>query len=1341
MRKTFLQSINSMQAISRLGFGFLALLFSVAAFGQVPDCDEAYIACNDNVQISLNLDCEVVVDYDMIVEDPYDPTYMNDDGMIVPSYAIEIQDLDGNPLFDDSGDPLTVIGEDFEGQTLKIKVTYLPCDISCWGHATIEDKFPPQIITCADITVSCDTEIDTLSLKNNSLYTAFYRPIVLENCQGEMYEHTDYPGAVLCEDGFAQIYTRVWEISDRYENTSSCIQKIFVERADVDDIIFPADYIVDPTNENFCASSSACFGQNPSYSPPTEDDFPPSIAGMPDHYACPNLDFFYTDVPFDMCGVSVKMLRTWFAIDWCTGETREEGQNIEFLDTEPPLCTATTVDTFYRANADLHTCLADLVIAEPMCVCDVDANVTFTVEWLGADESGDPLSGPYSSDGVVSIGSGGYTIEDLPVGPYWLKFVVTDGCGNSTECFTEAKVEGSQNPHAVCEANTIIELGPDHTATMYGETQLDDNSIDPCGSIVNYMIKRVNEHCDDLEEDLEYGDFVTFCCDDLDRTDIQVMLKVTDNEGNTDECTGVVNVTGDISASVTCPTGSLPDVDCGEDYTVGTFPDVTISYDSDCSVPTSESVAYSGTLDCGVGTITRTVTVRNSNTGTTIKTCSLSIDVVNNDPFGTADIDCPDDIVVDGCNGSTSPDVIGGKPSLSNNSSCSDLVMSYDDVPVSDWYVSPYCSTFKRVWTIIDWCRYDVDNPTEGVFTCEQLIHINSATGPVFTSSCENITVAGGFSCEAEVSLVAVAIDSDGCTPGSQLTYTWQIDAGNNGSYDFDGVGNDASGTYPVGTHKVKFTATDACGNDEMCMYTFTVTGTNGPTPICRAHLIIGMGNNGVAEIWASDFDIKSEAGCGSDEDLSFSFTEDGNTPALDYDCDDIENGIGQTFDLNVYVIDEGGMSEFCAVTLEIQDNKDVCLDADDMARIQGKVYNEDFIGLESFDVALHEDQVNNSLVEATDEEGDYSFESVEFYDAYEVDPENDIHPLNGVSTLDIVIIQQHILGFKDLDSPYKIIAADVNNSEDITALDLLDIRRLILGVTADYPNNESWTFVNANHVFLDPNTPWDYARTFTIPSMYVDITNAEFIAVKTGDVNGSVMEGFTGDDAETRSNISYDLNIEDRSFAAGEQFTVSFNAAESIQTVGLQASLGFDQNVMELVSYEGNLVSLNDWNVVSKAGHFAISADYVQGLHINENEALFSLTFKAKEAGTLSDLLSITNTVEAEIYNQDLSISELDLNYRDDVSSTEKGFELYQNEPNPFSNVSMIPFYTPENAEVNLTVYDAAGRVLLEQSNSFAKGFQSFEIEADKIDQNGILIYRVESGDFSQMKKMVLLK
>jgi hypothetical protein len=65
---------------------------------------------------------------------------------------------------------------------------------------------------------------------------------------------------------------------------------------------------------------------------------------------------------------------------------------------------------------------------------------------------------------------------------------------------------------------------------------------------------------------------------------------------------------------------------------------------------------------------------------------------------------------------------------------------------------------------------------------------------------------------------------------------------------------------------------------------------------------------------------------------------------------------------------------------------------------------------------------------------------------AYEITPSKDDDALNGITTADIILIQKHILGLQTLDSPYKLIAADVNHDEKIGGNDIINIRKLLLG-------------------------------------------------------------------------------------------------------------------------------------------------------------------------------------------------------------------------------------------------------------------------------------------------------
>ena len=73
--------------------------------------------------------------------------------------------------------------------------------------------------------------------------------------------------------------------------------------------------------------------------------------------------------------------------------------------------------------------------------------------------------------------------------------------------------------------------------------------------------------------------------------------------------------------------------------------------------------------------------------------------------------------------------------------------------------------------------------------------------------------------------------------------------------------------------------------------------------------------------------------------------------------------------------------------------------------------------------------------------------------------PKKNIGYDNGVSTLDLVKIQKHILGKSLLESEMRKVAADVNNDGKVSALDLVDIRKLILGKTTEFDKVGSWKF------------------------------------------------------------------------------------------------------------------------------------------------------------------------------------------------------------------------------------------------------------------------------------------
>ena len=92
------------------------------------------------------------------------------------------------------------------------------------------------------------------------------------------------------------------------------------------------------------------------------------------------------------------------------------------------------------------------------------------------------------------------------------------------------------------------------------------------------------------------------------------------------------------------------------------------------------------------------------------------------------------------------------------------------------------------------------------------------------------------------------------------------------------------------------------------------------------------------------------------------------------------------------------------------------------------------------------------------------------------------------------------------------------------------------------------------------------------------------------------------------------------------------------------------------------------------------------------------------------------------------------------------QGFALEQNFPNPFNPFTTLRYDLPENALVNITIYDMMGRVVRTMVNTQQNaGFKSLRWNAtnDKgaLISAGLYLYTIQAGEFRQTKKMVLLK
>lgn len=85
--------------------------------------------------------------------------------------------------------------------------------------------------------------------------------------------------------------------------------------------------------------------------------------------------------------------------------------------------------------------------------------------------------------------------------------------------------------------------------------------------------------------------------------------------------------------------------------------------------------------------------------------------------------------------------------------------------------------------------------------------------------------------------------------------------------------------------------------------------------------------------------------------------------------------------------------------------------------------------------------------------------------------------------------------------------------------------------------------------------------------------------------------------------------------------------------------------------------------------------------------------------------------------------------------------FKLYNNYPNPFNPSTSIKYDVPKNTFVNLSVYDILGRLVTNLVNQDMTAGRYDVVWDAKNYASGTYIYKLEAGDVSYVKKIILVK
>ena len=458
-------------------------------------------------------------------------------------------------------------------------------------------------------------------------------------------------------------------------------------------------------------------------------------------------------------------------------------------------------------------------------------------------------------------------------------------------------------------------------------------------------------------------------------------------------------------------------------------------------------------------------------------------------------------------------------------------------------------------------------------------------------------------------------------------------------------------------------------------------------------------------------------------------------------------------YSVEIWVKDESGRTASCSTTIRIADANNYCIPP---LSIKGKIQMEN----NNFIRANNDLMTFNSTVLSSQFSADFTFGNLQNGQSYRVVPQRPKDWLNGVTTFDIALISRHLLDIEPFNSPYKIIAADADRDGDVSAADMLYIRKIILRQLDSIPGNRPWRFVPKQFVFPNPNNPFstDFPESINYANLTDSIKNADFIAIKTGDVNLSARDNLPPTALAQNNRKVLNFNIDNTIFKKGEIKDILITTDETVAQ-GFQFTLNFDSRVLNIIKIEKNE---NDTIEGLNASNYALFKDAGK-MTVSWNgdmrgKKTFVVKVKALENVELKDALKITSDMTpAEAYTFSGETMGVRLNFNTEnilnmvteAPNTEGGAcILFQNEPNPFSNETMIRFMLPDASAGQLTIFDETGRILKQIKGTFSKGMNHINVIADFQLPTGVLMYRLDifrdfgkGAPFSATKRMVVLR
>jgi len=600
------------------------------------------------------------------------------------------------------------------------------------------------------------------------------------------------------------------------------------------------------------------------------------------------------------------------------------------------------------------------------------------------------------------------------------------------------------------------------------------------------------------------------------------------------------------------------------------------------------------------------------------------------------------------------------------------------------------------------------------------------AQNPVFSpKTIRNDTI---FQYPFDCGPIALTLETNAyslCSKSPKLRYSYKVDFNNDGVFDIFGNGKSVnlskSNGLKYGRHSIQWKVTDACGNSTTANKIFIVRDGAKPTPVAKLLSIEIANINQKATLVASKVNNFSWDNCTEMSKLRFRLAKAGEYNA--------SMTLDEVLALNDYIVfepckDEGTQTvalfaidsdnnfNYVETFVVVQSN----FNCDTLEnKISGKITFSNNNPIEKVIINM-----SSNTATSTNSDGIYNLKTKQ--NKIEIIPFLISSDYGTISSGDLVALDKHLKNEILIESPYKKIAADVNNDRKIDEVDYNLMRNALLFIGDSINILWKYTFVPKNYIFT--------SDTLNFPTTIIYDTllknNIDFIGVKIGAISKTT---FT-EALERKAIPNLPIVIQNQSFRKGDEVTIKLKLPKSD---AFSFTFQFDPTVLNFKTING--IDEKNYNLKYIQNGFIIL------LNINDIEAEneIEFIFSAKENGNLKDVVEINSKwTKAELFRID---GDEVYNIYLDIIGDNFAINPLQCDPNPFTYYTNIKYISDKISKIHWKLIDLRGQKIKEGSQDTQIGINQFQISGESITTNGTYILQIFTDSDILTSKLIFIK